>query len=203
MRKIMVFGTALCLGGAAHAQSTTNCNTFGSTVRCTTTPDVGWQNQQNLNQAAANFGAAIAARRERKRQERALAETAAAQAATQAAAAAAETARQAAITAAENADTAVQLPTPSEEPVLLACKVEGYAVSLALYEKHNRVDETIDGISKSRVATFSTAAVTWLSPLVRSSLSRLDGSYTIDRNIPEVEAKSFFGTCAVSTARKF
>lgn len=193
MRKIMVFAAAVCFGGAASAQTTTNCNSYGSTVRCTTSPDAAWQNQQNLNQAASNLGAAIAARRDRKRQERAVAEAAAAQAATEAA-----------IRVADAADIATQLPLPTDEqPILLACTMNGGAVSLALFERHNRVDVTVGSKTKTRPANFSTAAVTWVTPLLRFSLNRLDGSYTGDGNIPEVQGQSISGSCALATERKF
>ena len=151
------------------------------------------QNQQNMNQAFANIGAAIAARRERKLQEKAAVDAAAAQAA-----------MAAAVKAAFEADTAPELPPPADErPVLLACTVNGGASSFSLYEKHGRVDTTTNGVTRTRAASFSTEAVTWVSPLIRSSLNRLDGSYVGYGNIPEVEGQSITGTCALATQRKF
>ena len=204
MRKIVIFAVAGFVGSAAHGQSTTNCTTFGSTVRCSTTPDTTWQNQQMLNQGAANLGAAIAARRERKHQERADAEAANARANVAAHAAAAEAAKSAAISAAWESDKAVELPAPpAEQPVFLACTMPGPPISVALYEKHNRVDETVKGVTKTRSAKFSTAAVAWETPLMRFSLNRVDGSFTMNGNIPAIEDKTFTGTCAVASQRKF
>lgn len=183
MRKIIVLTAAICIAGSVHAQSTTNCNAVGSAVRCTTSPDAAWQNQQNLNQAAANLGAAIAARRERKRQERA----------------------EASIKAAEASDTPSQTPPPADEtPVVLACTMQGRPISLALYEKNARVDATgPDGIMRTRSASFSSALVTWTSPTARYSLSRLDGTFAAEGAIPAMAGQRAAGTCAVATERKF
>lgn len=175
MRRTLIIVASIGLGSAAHAQTTTNCTTFGSTVRCSTTPDAAAQTQQNMNNAFSNFGAAIAARRERKRQEREAAEAAAIESATAAEAAATQAATDAAIRAAGEADTATHLPPPTgEQPALLACTMGGSPVSLALYEKHNRVDDTAGGITETRPANFSTASATWVTPLIRFSLSRVD-----------------------------
>ena len=146
-----------------------------------------------MSNAFSNLGAAIAASRERKRQEKATAEAAAVQAATAAA-----------VKAAFDADTAVLLPPPSDEqPILLACTVNGNPASLALYEKHGRVDSTTGGVTKTRAAKFTTAAVTWVSPLFQSTLNRSDGSYVGYGNIPEVQGQSITGTCSLATERKF
>lgn len=193
MRKALVFGALICLSGAAHAQSRTSCSAYGSTMNCTTTPDTSWQNQQMMSQGFANLAAGIAARRERKRQEHAAA-----------AAAQAEAVIQAAIARASAADTAGQLPTPTDEqPIQLACIMAGRSMSLALYEKHNRVDSTDGAFTQTRSAIFTTASVNWETPVLRFTLSRLDGSYLAESNIPEVQGSGISGTCAVASQRKF
>lgn len=192
MRNIIVIAVAF-LAGTAGAQTTTTCIPAGSTVRCTTSPDAAWQNQQYLNQGALSLGRAIAARRERKRQERAIADAAAVRAA-----------GVAAVQAALDADTATLLPPPTDEqPVLLACKLGINSVSLALYEMHSRVDVSAEGGDKTRQANFSTGAVSWVTPLARFTLNRIDGTYTAEGNIPELAGDVVSGTCALASERKF
>jgi hypothetical protein len=201
MRKLITMIALVVAGSAAHAQtsnSTTNCYGTGYSIQCNTTthsnPGVDWnafnqqqqqiqqQNQQNMNQAFANLGAAIAARRERKAQEKTAA----------------------AIRAALASDTAPASPAPTDEqPILLACNINNQPASIALYEKHSRVDTTSGGVTKTRAATFTTEAVSWTTPLLRNSLSRVDGSYTGYGNIPEVEGQSISGTCTLASQRKF
>lgn len=208
MRKTLIFAALFFTTAVAYAQtSNTNCYGYGSSVQCTTTstPGIDWnawsqrqqqiqqQQQQNTNQAFANLGAAIAARSERKRQEKA---------ARAAAAAAAITA--AAVKAAIDADRAPAMTPPSDEqPVLLACTIGGSPVSLALYENHGRVDTTSAGVTRTRQAVFTTAAITWTAPLIRSTLSRLDGSYLGYGNIPEVEGQTVTGSCKLAESREF
>lgn len=203
----LVFATA----AKAQQNSTTNCYTIGSNLQCNTQtrPDPAaqsqqvWQQfyqnqqqqQQQMQQNMQNLGAAIAAAEQRRR-ERKAADAAAAQ--------------QAAIISAANAavaaDTATAEPPPADEqPVLLACTLNGkFGGSLALYEKHNRIDITTDkGVTKTRAAVFTPTAVTWKGPIWDSSLSRLDGSWVGYGNIPELRGVSINGSCSVATARKF
>ena len=92
----------------------------------------------------------MAERRERKRRDQE-AETAAI----------AEADVQAAIKVAFEADLAIKLPEPTDEkPVLLACTVAGGPPSsLALYEKHGRLDTTVAGITRTRQAAFSVETI--------------------------------------------
>jgi hypothetical protein len=208
MRKTISILALAFLSTAATAQtSTTNCNSYGSSISCTTQsqPGIDWnawsqqqqaiqrQNQQNINQSFSNLGAAIAAERERRREKKAAEATAAANAEIEAE-----------IKAAIASDNALAEPPPSDEqPVLLACTINGRPGSIALYEKHGRADTTSNGITRTRSATFTIDTVTWTSPLMRSSLSRLDGSFTGYPNIPGLEGQTFQGTCAVASERKF
>jgi uncharacterized protein YecT (DUF1311 family) len=191
MRKWLIL-SAIAVPGAAHAQtSTTNCYGFGSSVQCTTTNNA--QQQEQMNQAFRNLGAAIAARRERKQAEKAAQE---AQAHLEAV--------KAAIQRALDSDNAPAAPPPSDEQaVMLVCTINNSPASIALYEKHNRADVTSGGVTHTRMATFTTEAVTWTTPLLRNSLSRVDGSYTGYGNIPEVEGQSITGNCKLASARAF
>ena len=193
MRKTLAATALLLSGTTAHAQTsntTTNCTGVGYSVQCNTTTTT----EPNWNQIGANLGAAIAARRERKREEKAAQEAASEQAAIMAK-----------INALYAADTATAEPPPTDErPILLACTIEGKEGSMALYEKHNRVDVTSNGVTKTRTAVFTQAAVTWDSALLHSSLSRVDGSFTAIPNIPEIADKARLeGTCVVASERKF
>ena len=102
------------------------------------------------------------------------------------------------------AETTGELPPPSDEqPVLLNCTIDGSPATIALYEKHSRVDTTFAGVTNTRTASFSNAAVTWNSPVIRSSLNRLGGSYVGYGNIPQVKGQSIAGKCAVAAKRSF
>jgi hypothetical protein len=194
MWKLLTFTMLVTGVTAADAQtSTTNCIGGPGMVSCTTNSDA--QQQEQMNQAFRNLGAAIAARRERKRQEQA-AEQARVQ----------QEAVQAAISSALVSDNAPAAPAPvDEQPVLLACIVSNGQPggSVALYEKHNRADITMSGVTHTRSATFTTDAVTWIDSLFRISLSRVDGSFVAQGNIPAIEGRSIGGTCKVATARAF
>jgi type II secretory pathway pseudopilin PulG len=192
MRRLLI-ATCLFVGAtAANAQtSTTNCSSIGSSISCTTNNSA--QQQEQMNQAFRNLGAAIAARRERKREEKAAEELRAQQEAVKAA-----------VQRAIESDNAPASPPPSdEEPVLLVCTINNNPASIALYEKHNRADVTSSGVTHTRLATFTAEAVTWTTPLLRNTLSRVDGSYTGYGNIPEVEGQSITGACKLATARAF
>ena len=197
--KYCVWGMGLVLAGSvAYGQdSTTNCYSAGYSVQCRTRSNPSEQQQQiqqNLDQAFSNLGTAIAERRERKQRERAAEQ-----------AAIAEADNIAAIKAALNADTAAQLPSPTDErPVILACTMNGGpSSSLALYEKHGRVDTTFAGTTRTRQAIYSVEAITWTTPLIQYRLNRLDGSYVGYGNIREISGQSITGTCAVASERKF
>lgn len=211
MRKALIAATLLLSGTAANAQqnSTTNCYTIGGSLHCNTQtqPDVAAQSQQvwqqfnqNLQQQQQqqqqnmqNLGAAIAVAAERRRERQAAEQAAAQQAAVIAAA-----------NAAVAADTATAEPTPlDEKPVMLVCTISGQmALSLALYEKHNRVDVTSNtGMTKTRAAVFTPAAVTWAGPIWNAALNRFDGSIVGTPNIGGVQTVN--GTCSVAAERKF
>jgi hypothetical protein len=219
MRKLLILAGCLLVASGAEAQtSTTNCTSYiPNNVQCTTntTPGVNWgafqqqqmqqqqQTQQQMNQAFSNLGAAIAAARERKREEKAAQAQAAAEAAReqQEAAAKAELDNElkAALAQEKDAD-----PAPTDEkPTYLVCKLGSGSVDLALYEKHARVDETLNGVTRTRAAVFTSSTVTFNNPLVRASISRLDGSMTIVATIPALAGRSSTGSCAVATERKF
>ena len=193
MRRAFTAGLLLVSGAAAQGQSsnsTTNCFGTGYSVQCSTTT----AQQPDWNQIGANLGRAIALRRERKREEKALKEAADQRAAIMAK-----------ISALNAADTAPAEPPPADEkPVTLACNIQGTPASLALYEKHSRLDSTANGVTRTRKAAFSESAVTWGTPLLQNSISRVDGSYLGIPNIPEIAATTrLTGTCVVSSERKF
>lgn len=192
MRKLLVVVGLVAGASVAHAQtSTTNCYGTAYSVQCTTNNTA--QQQQQMNEAFRNLGAAIAARRERKRQEKAAAE-----------ASAQLEAVKAAIQRAIDSDNAPASPPPPDgQPVLLVCTINNAPASIALYEKLNRADVTTGGVTHTRLATFTPEAVTWTTPLLRNSLSRVDGSYTGYGNIPEVEGQSITGNCKLAAARAF
>jgi hypothetical protein len=202
----MIALSLLTIAGAAAGQtSNTSCSSYiPNNVQCTTTtnPGVNWgafmqqqqqiqqQQQQNMNQAFSNLGAAIAARQERKRQEKA---------------AAAEQAELDAIKAAVANDPDLPQPPPADEqPVRLACTANGHTAALALYEKHGRVDVSADGASHTRQATFSADTIAWNTPIARATLSRLDGSYSSIATFRGVEGQTVSsGSCTLATERKF
>jgi len=213
MRKAVVAVASVLVGASVHAQqnSTTNCYAVGNTVQCNTQtqPDYAaqsqqmWQQyyqnqqqqQQQFQQNMQNLGAAMAVAAERRRERKAAEQ---------------EQAHQQAVLAAANAamaaDTATAQPRPPDEtPVLLSCTMNGkFAGTMALYEKHSRVDVTTDkGVTKTRSAVFTQTAVTWKGPLWDSRLSRLDGSLVGYGNIPELQGISVTGNCSVATERKF
>jgi hypothetical protein len=230
LRKLLTGMTLLIAGSAAHAQtSNTNCTTYiPNNMQCTTTtmspPQIldtvtpiqrqlqlmqqqqQFQQQQQLQQQQLQLEAqqqrqqqeaVMAARLEREREEQATEE-------------AAEEARihqEAVETAIKNtldSDNAPLSPPPTDEkPVILVCNINNSPSSVVLYEKHNRVDATSGGRSHTRQATFTAEAVTWESPLIRSSLSRVDGSYIGYGNIPVIEGQRFTGSCKIATARAF
>jgi phage host-nuclease inhibitor protein Gam len=101
-------------------------------------------------------------------------------------------------------DTAIAEPPPTNEPaVLLACTINNLPQTVALYEKNKRVDVTSDGATKTRNATFTESEISWVSPLLRSSVSRLDGSFVEYGNIPELAGQSVRGSCSLVTKPKF
>lgn len=192
MRKLIIL--VICSGFpvAAHAQTTTtNCYGMGYSVTCTSNNNA--QQQEQMNQAFRNLGQAIAARRERKRAEKA-AEQARAK----------EEAVKAAVERAVASDTAIASPPPTdEEPIVLVCSMNGATATIALYENHHRADVTAQGVTKTRLATFTPDSVTWSGPVTRATLSRVDGTYTAYGNIPELEGQSLTGTCKRATERAF
>jgi hypothetical protein len=201
VRKLLILVLLASSAGVVHAQtSTTNCYNFGFSVQCTTTNPA--QQQEQINQTFRNLGAAIAARQERKRQEKAAEE--ARRAADEARGR--QEALEASLQQALNSDNAPAEPPPADEkPVLLACMVASGEPggSVTLYEKHNRADVTMEGVTRTRVATFTTDAVTWTDAIMRVSLSRLDGSFVATGNIPATAGRRINGTCRITTARAF
>lgn len=195
MRRVVSIATLGLAASAAHSQATTSTNCVGAgwSVQCNSTTYDSGQQQQQMNEAFRNLGAAIAARRERKRAEHA-AEEARVQ----------EEAIRTAVQSALDSDNAPASPPPTDEkPVLLVCTVNNAPASIALYEKHNRADVTSAGVTRTRMATFTPEAVTWTSPLLRSTLSRMDGSYIAYGNIPAVAGQSINGSCKVANDRAF
>ncbi len=199
MRKILLGLAALAVTSAAHPQTTTtNCTAVGYGVQCTsrTQPTLEQnqqQNQENNNRAFQNLGAAIAADREKRRGERAAESAAAAQSEI-------DTQVEAALATEQPASP----PPTDESPALLACTVNNEPFSIALYEKHGRADVTSGGVARTRAATFNTDAVTWTSPVVRSAINRLDGSYVGYSNIPALQGQIVWrGSCTVARERKF
>ena len=199
MRNTLIGVATLFVTSAAGAQTTTtNCTTVGYGVQCTsrTQPSIQQseqQNQENLNRAVQNLGTAIAANREKRQVKKAEEAAAAAQAEIDAQVQAALATEQPAA------------PAPADEsPVLLACTVNSEPFNIALYEKHGRADVTSGGIIRTRAATFNTDSVTWASPVVRSALSRIDGSYIGYSNLPALEGQVVWrGICTVAMERKF
>lgn len=199
MRKMFAGVAALLFGGGAAAQTTTtNCAGVGYGVQCTsrTQPDARQQqnqNQENMNRAIQNIESIISAGRERRAQQRA------------SEAQAAEQAEIDAEVAAANATAKPQLPTPTDElPVILACTVNDQQVTMALYEKHGRVDVTANGSTGSHDAQFKADAVIWTSALANSVLNRFDSSYIAYSNLAAIKGQLVWqGTCSPQTARRF
>jgi len=208
MRKRILALVLLPAASVAHAQSnsSTNCYAVGNSLNChtttTTVPTIDWnawnqqqqqiqqQNQQNMNEAFANLGAAIAARRERKREEEAAAKQQALIDSLKAAIA--------------NDPDQLQPPPTDEQPVRLVCNASGHSASLALYEKHGRVDVSADGSSHTRRATFTPDTISWNSPIAHATLNRLDGSYSSIGTFSGIEGQTVVsGSCEVTTERKF
>ena len=201
MRNYYVALSSIFVAGAANAQvtTTTNCHSYiPNNVQCTsTTPQtntVDWgafnrqmqqqqqQTQQNINQGMANLGAAIAANRERKRQRDG----------------------EKAIEVAQANDKDVPQPPPADEaPVRLVCNVQGNSAIVALYEKHSRVDTNLNGSLHSRPAIFTVDTISWVTPIARTSINRLDGTITFTGSIKAVEGQSATGSCVVASERKF
>lgn len=221
VRNKLFVTVVLIIGGIGQAQSqnsTTNCDVLGNTLNCNTntqsTPGIDWgsfnqqqrqinqQNQQNLNNSMENLGAAIAADRERKRQRREAEAARLADEAEQAARRAREEAANAAMQVALAADNGVVPPVPAERPVILACKIEGYSMNLALYEKTGRVDVTERGVTKSRAGIFTSDTVSWRGSVWRSAVSRIDMSITSVAILPELGGAQVSGNCVIAE-RKF
>ncbi len=199
MRKVLFGLAAAAVTSAAHAQTTTtNCATVGYGVQCTSrtrpSSDQSQQkNQENINRAFQNVGAAIAADREKRRGKKAADSAAAAQSEVDAQ-----------VEAALATEQPASPPPTDESPALLACTVNNEPFSIALYERHGRADVTSGGVARTRAARFESDSVTWSSPVVRSALSRLDGSYIGYSNLPSLRGQIVWrGSCTVAMERKF
>ena len=187
MQKIIASVAVLFAATVAHAQtSTTNCVNSGYGVQCTSrtqpSPDQKEeQSQRNLDRAFESIGATIAAKRQRRREEKAQSEVD-------------EQIRLALLT------EQPALPPPTDEsPSRLVCTINAQPLSIALYEKHGRTDVTSAGVTRTRVATFKPDSVSWTSPVVRSELSRLDGSYVGYSNITALEGQVVWtGKCTLA-----
>lgn len=196
---ILIASGVVTMASSAGAQTVT-CNTYGTMTTCTQSPTFDMhvidqsayappppppaqQQQVQPDPLLTQLGSAMAARREKKQIEQ----------------------TRAAMDAALLADPQTQLPVPTDEqPILLTCISNGEASTLALYEKHGRVDSTgPNGKTSTRKATFTNASVSWNTALWQASLNRLTGSIVAYGSLPQFKGQSLKGQCAIATRPVF